>query len=428
MVLPTTLSIINATFRGRERGIAFAVWGSTIGGMVAVGPLLGGWLTTAFSWRWAFGINVPLGIIIFIGVLLTVTESREARYGKIDFLGRRAVGAHLRAPRLRADRGPHVRVVAHRHPDGDRRLHLAVRDLPRADRVRDSALALVSFIAWERHRKRIGSSVLLEFSLMRIASFRNGNIAAMVVSLGEFGIILTLPLWLQFVLGFDALQTGFLLLSLAIGSFVASGFAGATSDRISPVTIVRVGLVAEIIGVAGIGVIIGPEAVLGLAHPRPLHLRLRRGTRHRPADRRDPAGCARGDVRPGFGHAVHRPARSVQRSASRSSAPSCSRARPRSSLRSSRTGASRRPGRPGRQRGGRLRRRRDPRARGQPATAEIADAAKSAFSAGTRLSAFAAAGFLVVGLAATFSLGSGRTARGRASMRRSRIYLARIMN
>ncbi len=55
MVLPTTLSLINATFRGKERGIAFAVWGSTIGGMAAVGPLLGGWLTTDFSWRWAFG-------------------------------------------------------------------------------------------------------------------------------------------------------------------------------------------------------------------------------------------------------------------------------------------------------------------------------------------------------------------------------------
>ena len=79
MILPTTLSIINATFRGRERGIAFAVWGSTIGGMAAVGPLLGGWLTTAFSWRWAFGINIPLGVIIVIGVLLTVAESRSDR-------------------------------------------------------------------------------------------------------------------------------------------------------------------------------------------------------------------------------------------------------------------------------------------------------------------------------------------------------------
>src|SRR6187397_2618262 len=76
LMLPTTLSLLNATFRGRERAIAFAVWGSTIGGMAAVGPLLGGWLTTEFSWRWAFGINLPPGIMIVGGVLLTVAESR----------------------------------------------------------------------------------------------------------------------------------------------------------------------------------------------------------------------------------------------------------------------------------------------------------------------------------------------------------------
>lgn len=93
MILPTTLSIINATFRGRERGIAFAVWGSTIGGMAAVGPLLGGWLTTAFSWRWAFGINIPLGVIIVIGVALTVAESRSDRVEAID-----GVGAVLSVP------------------------------------------------------------------------------------------------------------------------------------------------------------------------------------------------------------------------------------------------------------------------------------------------------------------------------------------
>ncbi|NBU23849.1 MAG: MFS transporter, partial [Actinobacteria bacterium] len=54
MVLPTTLSLVNANFQGKERGIAFAVWGATIGGMVAIGPVLGGWLATDFSWRWAF--------------------------------------------------------------------------------------------------------------------------------------------------------------------------------------------------------------------------------------------------------------------------------------------------------------------------------------------------------------------------------------
>ncbi|MFD9687806.1 MFS transporter [Kitasatospora sp. NPDC059088] len=79
MILPTSLSLINATFRGRERGQAFAVWGSTIGGTAALGPLLGGWLTTHLSWRWAFGINLPLGALVAAGVLLLVADSRDDR-------------------------------------------------------------------------------------------------------------------------------------------------------------------------------------------------------------------------------------------------------------------------------------------------------------------------------------------------------------
>ena len=63
MVLPSTLSTLNAMFQGRERGIAFAIWGSTIGGMAAVGPLLGGWLATDVSWRWAFWLNIPFGLL-----------------------------------------------------------------------------------------------------------------------------------------------------------------------------------------------------------------------------------------------------------------------------------------------------------------------------------------------------------------------------
>ena len=77
MMLPTSLSLLNAGFRGRDRAIAFAVWGSTIGGTAALGPLLGGWLTTSYSWRWAFGINIPLGIAVVAGTLLLVPESRE---------------------------------------------------------------------------------------------------------------------------------------------------------------------------------------------------------------------------------------------------------------------------------------------------------------------------------------------------------------
>ncbi|MFE3956322.1 MFS transporter [Nocardia sp. NPDC059091] len=75
-VLPATLSSVNATFRGKDRVIAFAVWGAVISGMAAVGPLLGGSLTTYFGWRWIFIVNIPIGAAVLIGTLLAVRETR----------------------------------------------------------------------------------------------------------------------------------------------------------------------------------------------------------------------------------------------------------------------------------------------------------------------------------------------------------------
>ncbi|MGA1837760.1 MFS transporter [Herbiconiux sp. 11R-BC] len=271
MVLPTTLSIINATFRGRERAIAFAVWGSTIGGMTAVGPLLGGWLTTYFSWRWAFGINIPLGVIVIVGVLLFVRESREqgaaAGARRVDVVG--AVLSVITSATLVfgliEGRTYGWWLTNHAPVIGDWTWPFDLSPIPLSFAV--TILAGTAFVLWGRARMRAGKSTMLAFDLFRIPSFRNGNLAAMIVSLGEFGIILSLPLWLQNVLGFDALQTGFILVALALGSFVASGFAGAFGNRISAVFIVRVGLAAEIVGVAGLGFVIAPDTAWGLLIP-----------------------------------------------------------------------------------------------------------------------------------------------------------------
>ncbi len=70
-ILPATQSIINTTFRGRDRALAFGIWGATIGGVAAVGPLLGGWLTTNLSWRWAFYVNLPIALVAIAGTLLS---------------------------------------------------------------------------------------------------------------------------------------------------------------------------------------------------------------------------------------------------------------------------------------------------------------------------------------------------------------------
>ncbi|GEP48468.1 hypothetical protein MSA03_19760 [Microbacterium saccharophilum] len=304
MILPTTLSLINATFRGKERGIAFAVWGSTIGGMAAVGPLLGGWLTTAFSWRWAFGINVPLGIIIIIGVLLTVAESKEPRRGRLDIVG--SVLSVLLFGSLVfgliEGRTYGWWTLEQDFTIGSFTWPFELSPIPVAFAI--AVVALVGFIWWGLARAKQGKGTLLEFSLFRIPSFRNGNVAALVVSLGEFGIILSLPLWLQFVLGFDALQTGFLLLALALGSFFASGAAGAFSGKVARRHRPsrhrrgdhrrRVGRVHHR---AGRG--------LGMARPRPVRLRLRGRARHGATHRRHPPGRARAAVGSGIGHAVH---------------------------------------------------------------------------------------------------------------------------
>ncbi len=258
MILPSTLSIINANFRGRDRAIAFAVWGSTIGGMAAVGPVLGGWLTTYFSWRWAFGINVPFGILILIGIALFVLESREPDARGIDIIG--AVLSVIASGALvfgliegrtygwwLADKVPNI---------GSWEWPFALSPIPIIFLI--AVLAIAGFIGWGVYRERAGKNTMLAFGLFRIASFRNGNIVAMIVSLGEYGIILSLPLWLQNVLGYDALQTGFVILALAIGSFVASGFAGSYANKVAPVWIVRVGIVAEITGIMIVALLISP--------------------------------------------------------------------------------------------------------------------------------------------------------------------------
>ena len=123
------------------------------------------------------------------------------------------------------------------------------------------ATCLLAFVAVELRRNAAGRVVLLDLRLFAIPSFRNGNIAAAIVSLGEFGLLFSLPLWFENVRGYSAFATGIALLPLAIGSFAASGFGAQLSRRQGPVFTVRLGIVLELAGVAGIGAVVGPATV-----------------------------------------------------------------------------------------------------------------------------------------------------------------------
>ncbi|HET6856834.1 MAG TPA: DHA2 family efflux MFS transporter permease subunit [Streptomyces sp.] len=264
MILPTSLALLNATFTGKARGHAFAVWGSTIGAAAALGPLLGGWLAEHATWRWAFGINVPLCVLIVIGALLYLAPSPRTK-GSVDVLGAvlSVLGLGLLAfglvegrtygwfacirplglPGFTWDAGPSPALVA---------LVLA-------------AVALTAFVRRQAALTRSGrgddpSRALMDVRLFSIASFRNGNIATLIIGLGEFGIVAVLPLWLQFTLGYSALQAGLALVPVAIGSFVASGASFGMAAKISALGQVRIGLALEVAGLAGLGLIAATDS------------------------------------------------------------------------------------------------------------------------------------------------------------------------
>jgi EmrB/QacA subfamily drug resistance transporter len=262
MVLPTTLSLVNANFQGKERGIAFAVWGSTIGGMVALGPVLGGWLATDFGadgWRLAFNINLPLGLIVIAGLLFWVRESKqEHRDGGIDLVGA-GISVIMFATLVfgliegrmygwwQASTTNIFTIGDFSWPtDG-----LSI--IPVSLAV--SVLFFVIFVLWEKSREKAHKNVLLDLDLFKVASFRNGSIAATIISMGEFGLLFAIPLWLQNVEGLTPVSSGMVLLWLAGGAFLASGVGGAMSGKLPAVRAVQIGVLFELVGVAGIALV-----------------------------------------------------------------------------------------------------------------------------------------------------------------------------
>lgn len=248
MILPTTLSTVNAMFTGRERGIAFAIWGSTIGGMAAVGPLVGGWLATDFSWHWAFLINVPIGLIIIFGTIFVVPETRDPHAERsVDVAGILLSVIGLAGIVFGLIEGQNYGWWLTKDGSG---WPLSVSPVPFAFAV--GILAMVLFVVVELRRKRAGRPILLDLALLRIRSLRYGSIAALIVALGEFGMLFALPLYVQSVLEFTALGTGLLMLALAIGTFLISGGTAQLSRRMGGKGVVRLGLILEVIAVAGL--------------------------------------------------------------------------------------------------------------------------------------------------------------------------------
>jgi EmrB/QacA subfamily drug resistance transporter len=262
MILPTTLSSVNAMFRGKDRAVAFGVWGAVMAGMAAVGPLLGGWLTTSFDWRWIFWVNLPVGAAVLIGAVLWVPQSRglRARPGvDVDGLLTSAAGFGLIVFGL---------IEGHTlgwwAPAGDFTAFgltwpssFPISVVPVALTLGVGLLAL--FALWERHRARNGRDALLDLRLLGIPTFTWGNLTALAVAAGEFALVFVLPLYLVNALGLGIMGAGCVLAAMAAGAFASGAQARHLATRFNPPAVVVIGLVLELTGVLAAVTILGPR-------------------------------------------------------------------------------------------------------------------------------------------------------------------------
>lgn len=261
MIAPTTLSLVNATYAGRARAVAFAIYGAIIGGMAALGPLLGGYFTQYHSWRWVFYINLPIALVVVVGALLLVPESRETVFDP----GTDVWGIPLSAIGI----GTLVFALIEGRNYGwwgaTQDVHLfrewpvgGISPVPVALAV--AAVTLTVFVTNERRRLARGRSVLLDIGLFSIPTFTIGSIAALIVSLGELGLLFSLPLFLQNVQGYGALGAGAVLAVLAAGAFVSAPAAGALANARSPKFVARLGMAVEVVSITGLGLAMSPDA------------------------------------------------------------------------------------------------------------------------------------------------------------------------
>jgi EmrB/QacA subfamily drug resistance transporter len=207
-----SLAIISQEFHGRERGTAFGIWGATIGLAVAIGPLVGGALTTYVGWRWIFFVNIPIGIACVAAGIRELHESRNEEAGSFDLWGLLTLTGGMFAFVLALLRGEDWGWSS------GRVIGLLV-----------AAVVLLCSFAWiELHR----SDPLLDFRLFKVPTFTGAQTTAFAISSGMFAQFLFLPLYLENVLGYSAVATGVRFLPLSLISFVCAPIAGRLSTRV----------------------------------------------------------------------------------------------------------------------------------------------------------------------------------------------------
>ncbi|MET7479717.1 MFS transporter [Streptomyces sp. NPDC005648] len=228
VVMPATLSLLVAIFPRPERARAITAWSATSGLAIAAGPLAAGWLLETHAWGSTFLMNVPVAVLGVVGALVLVPPSRATDLGRIDYVGGllsivsvgSLVYATIEGPHFGWGAGPIAAAAV-------------------------AGVGLLAFVAWElRH-----PNPMLDVRKFKERPFNGSMLAVLFFFFGTFGSIYYSTQFLQFVLGYDALETGIRLLPLAGAVFVGAGVTGRLAPKLGVRLMVGVGMV---IGTAGV--------------------------------------------------------------------------------------------------------------------------------------------------------------------------------
>jgi EmrB/QacA subfamily drug resistance transporter len=231
IMFATSLALLAHSFRGRERGTAFGVWGATTGVATALGPILGGVITSGISWRGIFLVNVPIGIVAVAITIWRVEESKSGLAHRPDWLGCVLFTGGLLS---------------------------LVYGLIRAGEISWSntgvwiclALAVVLLLAFGVVERTVAHP-MFDLSLFRIPTFVGGSIAALAMNGSLFAMLLYFTLYMQDLLGLSPLQVGVRFLVLSVPTLLVATVTGRLSAHVPVRLLVGPGLL-----IVGIGLLL----------------------------------------------------------------------------------------------------------------------------------------------------------------------------
>jgi EmrB/QacA subfamily drug resistance transporter len=239
LLTPGSLAILQAVFRPDDRGKAIGAWSGFSGVGTAVGPFLGGWLVAAVSWRLIFVINVPLAALVVAVTLRHVPESRDPTdTAPIDVIGGVLVTLGLVGLTYGLIQGPN---------SGWASSPVLIGLI--------AGIALLTAFGWREHRI---PSPMLSLSLFRSTQFTATNVVTFIIYGAIGGALFLLPIQLQQVSGYSALEAGISLLPVTAITLALSARSGALAARIGPRLQMSAGPVVVGVGI-GLLALIGPS-------------------------------------------------------------------------------------------------------------------------------------------------------------------------